>query len=72
MPFYAEGLLWYIILLDSIIYNILAWTHGKWHKKMTHWVSKYFPIDKGVGLLYIILVLWVGFALLRMQIILFK
>jgi len=71
MPYYIEGILWYLILLDSIVYNLLCWTKGKWHDKMTHWISAYFPFNKFVGLLYLIMTIWVGFALYRLQIILF-
>ncbi len=61
-----EGIIWYLFLLDSVTYNLLCWTHGKWHDKLTHWVSKYFPMNKLVGVLYLGLVLWVGAALLRL------
>jgi hypothetical protein len=72
MPIYAEGIIWYLILLDAVIYNILCWTQGKWHDKATHWVSKYFPMKKVVGVWYLIMVLWLGSALLRMDILLFQ
>ena len=72
MPLYVEGLVWYLVLLDALIYNVLAWAKGRWHEKATHWISDYFPINKFIGLWYLIMVLWVGFALLRMQIILFR
>jgi hypothetical protein len=72
MPIYAEAIFWYLILVDALIYNVLVYSKGKWHKKTAHWVSPWFPFNKFVGLLYLVLVLWVGFALLRLQIILFK
>jgi len=72
MPIYMEGILWYLFLIDAIVYNILCWTKGKWHDRMTHWISDHFPFNKFVGLLYIFFVLWLGFALLRLQIILFR
>ena len=72
MPIYAEGILWYLVLLDCIGYNILCWTKDKWHNKLTHWISEHFPLNKFMGLWYLIIVLWLGFALLRMEIILFQ
>ena len=72
MPFYIEGALWYLVLLDAIIYNIMAWTKGKKHDKIYHWVSQHFPLNRFMGFVYFILVLWVGYTLFRMQIILFK
>ena len=72
MPLYVEGMLWYLILLDCLVYNVIAWT-GLWRKeKMVHWISDYFPINKFVGIWYFIMVLWIGFALLRLDVILFK
>ncbi len=72
MPIYMEGLLWYLLLIDAIYYNIMAWSLGKWHERKTHWVSGYFPLDRFFGFVYFVLILWVGFALLRMDIILFR
>lgn len=71
MNLYAEGILWYLILLDAIIFNVLCWTKGKLHQKVAHWASDYFPLNKFFAIVYLILVLWVGLALLRLQIILF-
>ena len=72
MPIYAEGILWYLVLLDCIAYNVLCWNKNKWHNKLTHWISEHFPLNKFMGLWYLLLVLWLGFALLRMEIILFQ
>ncbi|MBI2102802.1 hypothetical protein HYT55_03110 [Candidatus Woesearchaeota archaeon] len=72
MPLYGEGILWYILIVDSIGYNILCWTRGKWHKKTTHWLSSYIPMNKVMGLLYLFLLLWIGSALGRLDILSFK
>ncbi len=72
MPLYLEGVLWYLVLLDALIYNAFAWTQGKKHNKVTHWVSDYFVLNKFLGCVYLVLVLWLGFALWRMQILLFR
>ncbi len=69
--FYTEGLVWYLFFLDCLIYNVMAIGKGKWHQKETHWLSDYFPLNPFFGLFYLILVLWTGFALFRMQLIVF-
>ena len=72
MPIYMEGLVWYLLLVDALFYNVMAWMKGKGHQRKTHWVSVYFPLDQFFGFVYLILILWVGLALLRMDIILFR
>ena len=67
MPLYAEGILWYLLLIDCLIYNVLAWK-----RKQTHWASDHVPVTRLLGLFYLIATLWLGFALLRLQIILFR
>ena len=62
-----EGIIWYIILLDSVGANIVAWCCAKWYKKnMTKGIVKHFPATKGWCLWYFILVLWVGYGLSRL------
>ncbi len=72
MPLYAEGILWYMVVLDCLVYNLMAWTVGKWHNRTTHWISPYVPMNKVLGIIYFLLVVWVGDALLRLNIILFR
>ncbi|HIG93830.1 MAG TPA: hypothetical protein VJI32_04360 [Candidatus Nanoarchaeia archaeon] len=66
MEFYLEGLLWYLLAIDCLIYNIMNWRKGE-----THWISDYFPLSRVFGFLYALLTLWLGFALYRMQLIVF-
>jgi len=68
MATYMEGILWYLVLLDCIIYNVMAWTYKK-HKKQYHWISKWFPLNRFMGFYYLVLVLWTGFTLYRMKIL---
>ena len=65
MAFFIEAILWWLILIDSLIYNIFCYMP----KKKTHWLSKIFPVNKWFGTWYVILVLWVGFALYRLDIL---
>ncbi|MBU1111641.1 MAG: hypothetical protein KJ896_02585 [Nanoarchaeota archaeon] len=69
MEIYIEGILWYLFLLDCLTYGFLSWTSGKLHKKASHWLSGYFPLNKFFSVFYLFLVLWTGFALYRMQIV---
>ncbi|MFH0701126.1 MAG: hypothetical protein V2A62_01680 [Candidatus Woesearchaeota archaeon] len=69
MNIYWEGLLWYLIAIDCLVYNIMSWSQGKWHQKQTHWFTDYFPYQRGWGIIYLFLVLWIGFLLYRMQLL---
>ncbi|PIR68217.1 hypothetical protein COU49_02645 [Candidatus Nomurabacteria bacterium CG10_big_fil_rev_8_21_14_0_10_35_16] len=51
----------YLLLLDSAIVNILAWGRNGWYVRHFRTFSRYVPITKVWGLWYIILVAWVGF-----------
>jgi len=66
-----EGLLWYLVLLDSLVYLALSLTKEKWHHKQSHWLSDHFPLHAFIAFIYLILVLWLGFALYRLQLIVF-
>ncbi|HLD00640.1 MAG TPA: hypothetical protein VJC39_02755 [Candidatus Nanoarchaeia archaeon] len=69
MATYIEGIVWYIVFLDCLGYNFLTWTQNKLHTKTTHWISQYFIFNKFMGLIYFILVMWVGFTLYRMKLL---
>ncbi len=64
---FTEGILWYLFLVDAVAYNFLAWT--SFHKQQTHWASAHFPLNKLLGFLYLFLIIWLGFALYRMQLL---
>lgn len=68
MTIYAEGIIFYLILADCIAYNVLVWSKGKLHDKVNHWISDYFPLKKTIGVWYLIMVVWLGTALFRLQI----
>jgi hypothetical protein len=62
-----EVIIWYLILVDSIMANVMVWFSPKfmkWYKKM--WFSKLFPVTKGWCVYYLILVIWIGYLLYRM------
>jgi hypothetical protein len=64
-----EGIIWYLVLLDSLGANIAAWFFPKWAKKNFKWVFKHLPLTKGWAATYLVLVLWVGYSLSRLGII---
>ncbi|PIZ50696.1 hypothetical protein COY27_06300 [Candidatus Woesearchaeota archaeon CG_4_10_14_0_2_um_filter_33_13] len=66
---YTEGIVWYLFFLDSLVYVFMTFSKGKLHQKLTHWLSGYFPLNRFFSLFYLILVMWLGFALYRMQLL---
>ena len=66
MEFTIEGILWYLVFVDSIFANLIVWFFPNWYEKKFKNMSKYFPASKGWGLWYLVLVLWIGYALLRL------
>ena len=66
-----EAIIYYLILIDSIGANITVWFFSKWYKKNfgKNRIVKHFPPTKGWVLLYLVLVLWVGYGLYRLGIL---
>ena len=64
-----EAIIWYLFLLDSAGAAIVSLCCAKWVKKNYKFIHKHFPLTKGWALMYLGLVLWVGFALYRMGIL---
>ena len=62
-----ETFLWSLILVDSIVSNLLAWFFPKWYEKKFKTLSKLFPASKGWCVWYFVIVLWLGYALLRVN-----
>ncbi len=67
MEFTIEKLLWSLIFADSIVSNVLAWFFPQWYKKKFKTLSKLFPASKGWCFWYLAIVLWLGYALLRID-----
>ncbi len=61
-----EAIIWYILLIDSLGANILAWCCAKWYRKNYKGFYKHFPATKGWALWYLILIIYIGFALYRL------
>lgn len=54
------SIIFYLLLIDSVCANIIAWFEKDWFVKHFRFVSKYFPMAKGWTLYYLILVLFIG------------
>lgn len=55
-----ESIIFYLLLLDSITANIVAWFEESWYIKHFRLISRLFPMTKGWTTYYFILVLWIG------------
>ncbi len=67
MVYTVESIIYYLVLLDAIGANITVWCCAKWYKKNMHkGIVKHFPASKGWAAWYLVLVLWVGYALTRL------
>jgi len=64
-----EAIIYYLVFIDSVVANLLAWFCAKWYKKNYKGFFKHFPATKGWCALYLILVLWVGYGLMRLGVI---
>jgi hypothetical protein len=64
-----EAFLWYLVFLDAIFANLVAWCCAKWYKKKFKKLWNQLPITKGWTAIYLILIIWLGVALLRLGIL---
>jgi len=64
-----EAIVYYGFLLDSVGANILSWCYPGWNKKHNKGIWKHLPVTKGWTLIYLVLVLWIGWALYRLNVL---
>jgi hypothetical protein len=64
-----EAIIYYIVFIDSVVANLLAWFFPGWYKKNYKGFYKHFPVTKGWCAWYFVLVLWVGLGLYRLGVI---
>lgn len=70
MELSLESILYYLVFIDALIAVFLAWSgRGEELNQKYGVFSRFFPITRGWTLYYLILVLWIGFALTRLDII---
>jgi len=65
-----EAVLFFVIFLDATICTIVAWLWiGKlYYLKNFPVMQRYFPLTRGWATYYLVLVIWVGYALVRVGI----
>ena len=59
-------IIFYLLLIDSILANIIAWGNQEWYVRHFRVFSRYFPITKGWTSAYLILTLYIGYLTLMM------
>ena len=69
MNFNLEATLWYLFFMDCIGANLTAWFFKDWYEKNLGNLPKHFPATKGWCFVYLCLMLWLGWALLRQEIL---
>lgn len=57
-----QKIVFYLLLIDSMLVAVIAWTGREWYRKTFPTVSRYLPITKAWAILYMALVLWIGFV----------
>jgi len=61
MTFDPIAIVFYVLLIDSVIANALAWGAEGWYVKHFRLMSRWLPITKGWTACYLALVLWIGY-----------
>jgi len=61
-----EAIIWYLVLIDSLLSNVIAWFFGGWYKKEFKKWHKILPLTKAWAGWYLLLVIWIGCALYRL------
>jgi hypothetical protein len=57
------NIIFYVLLIDSLGANIMAWFYPTWYKKNYKGLVKHFPATKGWCLWYLVLVLFIGYLI---------
>lgn len=68
MEINIESFIFYILLIDALGANILAWSDKKqwWHKHM-RLMSRYFPLTRGWTSYYMVIIVVMGWMLYRLD-----
>lgn len=65
-----EAIIFYLVFIDAVIAMLIAWSgRGEMMNRKLGLLSRFLPITRGWTLYYLILVLWIGYALSRLSII---
>ena len=57
----VEIVIFYLLLLDSLTANVVAFFGKRWYVHHFRLFSRWFPITKGWSIYYLVLVLWIGY-----------
>lgn len=57
-----QTVVFYLLLIDSIVVSIIALAGREWYVSRFPTVSRYLPITKAWAIIYMALVLWIGFV----------
>lgn len=60
-----ESIIFYLLLIDAIGANLVAFFGEKWYNRHFRHISRVFPPARGWAFYYLVLVLWVGCLLYR-------
>lgn len=65
MDISLEVIVFFVLLFDAIGANVIAWSNREWYRTHFAIISRYFPATKGWTTYYLILVLWMGYLLVK-------
>lgn len=57
----VQQVIFYILLVDSIVANIIAWWGRDWYVKHFKTFSRWLPLTRVWATWYLVLVLWIGY-----------
>lgn len=57
------SIIFYLLLLDAVMANLVSWGGRKWYARHFRIVSRLFPASRGWTTYYLILVIFIGFIL---------
>lgn len=60
-----EVIIFYLLLIDAIFANVTAWMGKRWYMETMGPFAGLFPMAKGWTFYYLVLVLWIGWLLMR-------
>ena len=70
MEITIETIFYYLVLVDAIVANLIAWSgYGTILNKRYNVLGNLLPITRGWTTYYLILVVWLGIALARLGLV---
>jgi hypothetical protein len=60
-----EVIVFWVLLLDSLVAVAIAWFGQKWYMNHFRVISRFLPMKRAWATYYLALVLWMGFMLCR-------